>query len=246
MTGEHIWSNWLEKVFGEHKYNFSRIEHDSNNKPLITAEWRAVSVNLKAHVVCDTCNNRWMSDLETETKAVTSEMIVNGKSRSLSVKDIVIISAFAFKTAVVVDHMNMYSKGGRRPLTGSFFRRSDRENFRKFLVFPDNVHIWLAEFREGDAASGRLRPYYFHNKTGPWKNFHFFVVSYVVGHLVFQIVCPRPAGISWHARNFPPLVQSSEWNPRSTLIWPNRGFEVDWPPPHYLIDKAINAFAYRW
>jgi hypothetical protein len=244
MSGEHIWSKWLQKVFGKQTYNFRRIEHDAANVPRISAQWRAPFVDIKAHEVCEQCNNQWMSALENATKAVTEEMIVNGRSVSLPPNGIVTIAAFAFKTAVVVDHMNM--RAARRPFAGSFFEPATRQRFRRSLALPEDIHIWLAEFRSKASAAGCLRSYYFKNKTGPWKDFHFFVVTYVVGHLIFQIVCPRCAKIYRPRLPFPPLAQEPKWDAASVLMWPNYGFPVSWPPPQYFGDDSIDTFSYRW
>jgi hypothetical protein len=244
MTGEHIWGKWLVKALGPHKYNLRRVDHDAAGQPKISGQWRSRSVDVKAHEVCEECNNQWMSDLENQTKAVAKEMIVSGGSVSLPPSGVATLAAFAFKTAVIFDHMNIRS--ANRPFPGTFFSPKTRQRFRESLELPEGVHIWLARFVSKAAAAGRSRSDYFKYKAGPWKDFSFFTVTYAVGYLIFQVVCSRWAKVSPRSQPFPVVIQHSKWNAASVLLWPNQGLPVSWPPPQHFSDDTIDAFCNRW
>ena len=101
MTGEHIWSAWIGRLFDDQEIIFYTIERGV--KPEDTAHWKSRSIDAKASVVCEQCNNGWMSDLDAEASITMSNMIRYGWGVSLLPLGIAIVAAFAFKTAVVVD-----------------------------------------------------------------------------------------------------------------------------------------------
>ncbi len=244
MTGEHIWSAWMGKMFGLSQYNFRRVEPDASGTPKITHQWRVPSIDLKVRVVCEECNHGWMSELENETKQVIKDMIENGYALSLLPAGAASIAAFAFKTTVVVDYMNT----GRRPygLADNFFKRATRERFKASLSLPEGVQIWLAEFRSKAVCAGRLHPAYFKFKVGPLKDFYFYVLTYAVGHFVFQILCSRRTKRTRRRQSFPNIIQRPEWDAASIPIWPNHGLPVGWPPSQHFSDGSLNLFGDRW
>jgi hypothetical protein len=185
-----------------------------------------------------------MSDLEQKVKNIIKGMIVDAARVSLLPADTATIAAFAFKTAVIYDHVNL--SGAKRPFRGTFFSPKTRQDFRQFLTVPEGVHIWLAKFVSRALHAGRLRGGYFKFKGGPWKDFHFFVTTYAVGHFAFQILCSRFRGRQHHKISPPRVIQHPKWNGASVLMWPNHGLPVDWPPRQHFTDDSIDAFANRW
>jgi len=185
-----------------------------------------------------------MSDLEGRVKNIIKDMIVDAAHVSLSPTEIATIAAFAFKTAVIYDYANL--SGEKRPFRGTFFSPRTRQDFRQSLRVPEGVHIWLAKFVSKAMHAGRLRGGYFKFKRGPWKDFHFFVTTYAVGHFAFQILCPRFRGSQHHKIRPPRVVQHPKWNRASVLMWPNDGLAINWPPPQHFTDDSIDTFANRW
>src|SRR5271154_5981831 len=96
-SGEHLWSNWInDLVPGRKKFT---IRDENGN---IVREWQSKELDWKAKVVCQRCNNTWMSDIENDhakpamTDLITGKVdvpITESKARSLAL--------FGFKTAVV-------------------------------------------------------------------------------------------------------------------------------------------------
>lgn len=244
MSGEHVWADWIQKAFNLRKYVFRQIIHDADEVPHIARQWHTPSVNLKAHVVCENCNNTWMSDLENQNKSITKDMILSGYSLSLLPAGIATLAASAFKTAVIVDYMN--TSTGRRPFADSYFRPIIRNRFRESLALPEGFQVWLAYFRSSHAASGRLWSAYFKHKTGAWKDFYFFTVTYAVGHLIFQALCPRWAKRTRRRRPLPLLPQEHKWHSLSVPMWPNDGLPVLWPPCQHFTDNSLYGFCDRW
>src|SRR5947209_10860699 len=125
LSGEHIWSQWMGRLFPIKKYRFIRRDIDGN----AINTFSMGGLDLTANVVCKPCNEGWMSDIESKYAQPAMEaLIIGGKTDfTISKARAKAIALFAFKTAVVIDHM-----GGDPP----FFRRSLRYAFAANKIIP--------------------------------------------------------------------------------------------------------------
>lgn len=63
LSGEHIWSAWVGKLYGRptpRRFTFRQMDRDGR----VVRTWRSRDIDMTAKVVCEGCNNGWMSDLE--------------------------------------------------------------------------------------------------------------------------------------------------------------------------------------
>jgi hypothetical protein len=104
-TDEHVIADWLLKELGIsaeqlNQYVANRITGETKNpRPQHPMD------AFKEGLVCETCNNGWMSVLESEAKGVLP-IFVNG-ARSVSAaseSDCLVISRWMLKTAVILSH----------------------------------------------------------------------------------------------------------------------------------------------
>jgi len=99
-------------------------------------------------VVCKTCNETWMSDIEAPNQTSFSQIIRSAlPSRSYSAL-CPFWRAFAFEKAVIADHLHLK----RDP----FFNLPTEIVFGSSLAIPAGVQIWLAEFRGQSALQAFL------------------------------------------------------------------------------------------
>ena len=89
------------------------------------------------------------------------------------------IALFAFKTAVIVEHM-------KRTQYVRFFPRQVRYRFRENREIPHNVRMWLAGFLP--KGKGRCFSMY-HEASAP--SLELYVWNYSVGQFVFQVVAEK-------------------------------------------------------
>jgi len=235
MTREHIWSAWIGRLFDDQEINFYAI---GGVTPEDTAHWKSRSIDAKASVVCEQCNNGWMSDLDAEASITMSNMIRYGSGVSLLPLGIATVAAFAFKTAVVVDLAS-----SKRP--HPFFSHADRKRFATSLSIPRGVQIWLSLFH-GKRLHGRYTRHYSTINTGHYKGFEVYIFTYVVGFLVVQLSAFRWGSIAKPPRFVPRLWQNDIWNPASIPLWPPAGKRVTWFALQYFDDQSIQAFSERW
>ena len=174
LTGEHLWSEWIERLLKTSRYRFRR-------RDLIVGptEWNAPHLNIKAKVVCAQCNNGWMSDLENETRLLLAAMIQTQDQFCATSLGIASLAAFAFKTAVIADHMSI-------PKRKPFFLPSIRERFSKNRIVPADVYIWIGMLKSNH-LSGLCRASYHKARKGPLRGFELYALTWGVGQCVLQV-----------------------------------------------------------
>jgi hypothetical protein len=105
MSGEHIFSEWMGHLLGPNRpKKFTFRQYDRAGTTLKT--WKQGDLDWTAKVVCEPCNNGWMSDIEEKHAKPTLTGIIEGRPVSLLTRGIASIAIFGFKVAVIADHMN--------------------------------------------------------------------------------------------------------------------------------------------
>ena len=232
LTGEHVWSDWVGKLLGKRKIKFNWTKADGTVK-----EWHLVGLNARVKVVCDTCNHGWMSQLEETAKPIVRDMILDPTDVTLGTSDLKIIAAWAFKSAIIADHLRL------NPLP-FFYDAANRRNFAQRLTIPDGVQMWISGVVKqcGILKGGDIK-----TKAGISAGFRINACTYALGHLVLQITCPRWTKSSNRRHNAPgKLTQAKEWDLVSTPIWPLPSNPVSWPPPNWMTKDSLDTYADRW
>jgi hypothetical protein len=197
----------------------------------IIGEWPTDEIDLTTKVVCKSCNEGWMSNLEQHHAMPALTDLILGKDLVVNQSRADKVARFAFKTAVVVDHM------ARRP-TPFFFSRSVRHHFAKSLTIPRNVRMWFTGYLP--AVSGRLEPFWYKYDRQPDKLLKLYTCTYSVGHFVFQVVSAEYSGI-------PSFSPQRDFENLSVPFWPTIPEGIIWPPPYFLRTRAdFEAYADRW
>lgn len=197
------------------------------------------SLNLKAHVVCQSCNNNWMSRIEHEVKPIMRNMIIRASGVTLMPAGTASIAAFLFKSAIVADC--------DRPIGGTrFFSYEARTRFRRTLAIPGGVQMWIACLRRKGKVGGRFSAVYLTLEAGKFRGFQFFIFTYIIGSLVLQLTAPRWTGSAKKPEFRPRLTQHPNWDGTCIALWPSNGKPFSWPPSVYLDEDALKVFTERW
>jgi hypothetical protein len=225
-SGEHIWSEWMDKLLpGRKTFKGKRQERDIN--------YSSETLNWTANVVCERCNNTWMSDIEKKHAKPAMEPLIVGKTGTpITQSRADSIARFAFKTAVVVDYLHR----NRQP----FFSRSIRHGFRESHAIPGSTGMWLSAFES--RRGGAVKTVYHEGRFPASHRFEIYVCTFSVGHLVFQVVSQR---------NAPTLRFRSSRHDRFKYLaigfWPWIPSGVVWPLSEILkTDADFESFATRW
>ncbi len=220
----------MRDLFPTKTFRFFQYDEDGT----ATSTWSMPGIDLTANVVCKPCNEGWMSNLESQrAKPAMTDLILGDKHFRIRRGRAHSLAIFAFKTAVIVNHMDR--------VLGSFFPRSVRYEFARSLTIPRNVAMWFCGFVS--RGSGRVAAFYPEGRVGAGR-IKLYVCTYSVGHLVFQVVAGRTVGVR---ESLAPADDSFEG--LSIPFWPSLplGHIVRWPPPLALGDRGdFNRFAERW
>jgi hypothetical protein len=128
----------------ERRVHFEKIE--LNGTP--GNQWEHAGLDMRANVVCRDCNNTWMSDIEYHhAKPSMSDLILGNQVEEITAARARSISLFAFKTAVITNHM--------LPEDEEFFDISQRYAFRESLSIPPKVGMYLLGFPPENAGGIR-------------------------------------------------------------------------------------------
>jgi hypothetical protein len=225
LTGEHIWSDWMNALFpGEKAF------HSINERMEVTKSWSSGQLDWKAKVVCERCNNTWMSKIESDHAKPALTDLITGKtdipilqSRANS------IALFAFKTAVIVEHLN-------RSRIVRIFPRQVRHRFREALEIPHNAKMWMAGF----LPRGKGRVVTLYHDLPPTPSFELYVCTYGVGRFVFQVVVEKaPSHLT--------LLPIPGYERSAIPFWPSVPKGFVWPPETVLETvRDFESFAARW
>lgn len=193
---------------------------------------KSATLDWTVKVVCENCNITWMSDIEREHAIpAMTPLILGNEVMGITQLQADSISLFAFKTAVILN----CSDRKRQP----FFSRYVRHEFRTSHGIPLSTRMWLAGF--GPFEQGNIQAVYHEGNMSTGHRVQFYLCTFSVGHLVFQVVSlknffgPRVA------------IRPADDNFLAIPFWPSVPSGVVWPLSHVLASPAeFNAFAERW
>jgi hypothetical protein len=235
--GEHPWSDWMNKIITRKRFTFASFKQEGEKRE--HRVWKRRKLDEKLPVVCQPCNNGWMSDLENkEAKPAIKDLILSDKLVTLSPERLRSIARFAFKTAVIADHYSM--SAGQSP----FFSTVARYRFRETLQVPGGVQMWISAFKE--SGHGALRCVYHSSSAKARHGFELYALTFGVGYFLVQVVGSKWLDPTDAPAAFPFLFSGKHWDKFSAPFWPSNGQTIQWP-----LDKQFNLvwmvkFCQRW
>jgi hypothetical protein len=235
---EHIFSDWMLRMLPPNeRYHFTE-------RVTATGEYRRYTqrkINLKAKVVCTSCNNTWMGDLENNhLKPAIKELLFGNEITILALKKLIPISAFMFKTLVAANHRELAT-------VTPFFPSTERNRFRLALRIPPGVQVWIAR---RNTVAGKYYGFWKSSHGGTQKASYGFSIYACTWN--FQNVVLQALAIKWNSKRrrntLKPMtfLQEQRWNDSAIPIWPPPSNDVHWPPPLDLSNNALHEYSDRW
>jgi hypothetical protein len=224
LSGEHLWSEWMSRLLPGRK----QLTMRGPNREVISARV-AASIDWKANVVCEDCNNSWMSDLENNhAKPAMADLMLGKTNIPVDQARARSLALFTFKTAVVLDHLT------RNP--APFFARSVRHEFGESLAIPSHVRMWFNAF--APAGRGEANTFYKGASLPESKGVEMYVCTFLVEHLVLQLVACKVRGFTRLARKDKFLA---------VPFWPEIPLNVVWPPDRAIMTlEEFDLFSDGW
>lgn len=155
-SGEHVFPDWLNAVFGQLEWeqpdpeipsSWSRGVQDFRSGHTSHHEWNAGQVaTLRNKKVCHDCNTGWMCDLEGVSSPLLTPMIL-GHPRTLTQQEQIVAATWATKTAMVCE-VSMDSNEG-------LFPQEDRTLLMEQQRPPGHIRVFAA------MVEGTITPVHF-------------------------------------------------------------------------------------
>ena len=232
-SGEHLWDDWINEELPKKTRFNARKRLSLDSAPI---EFVSVGLKEKVKVVCQKCNNGWMSALTARMKKRFLKTVLNGAPFSLGRGDAALLSAFTFMKAAVKDYCY-----GAPP----FFMKDARKRLRISLTIPPLARMWIAAFQGSSRYSFQSSFNVVDTSAAPLSGMEFFSYTYIAGNLALQLLAPRWKDVRDWNKPLVTLTPNPYWQPATIQLWPYAG-EAHWPPPKYLGDSVISDFINRF
>jgi hypothetical protein len=177
-SNEHIYPDWLISYLGIKKETMTQAIVDSQGK--VVPHRKPVWDAFKSGFVCSSCNEGWMSALESEAKPTLIQLIEGNLIGKLSGEACHLVTAWAFKTAMTLGSVSSI----RRCIPDEHFKAINGRN-----AIPARVWVSLINIA--------LEPDYYWMTNNSW--------SYLSPHLATNVnrltLSRNSYRISFRARN---------------------------------------------
>lgn len=209
LTNEHVIPDWACALLeGE----------DRAELRLRDATWETPrAYTVKARIVCGSCNNGWMADLEGTAQQILTPLVVGlaSDTRLVSAEHQNAIAVWATKTAAVID---------RYFSAEQLIPDEDVHSFYLERVVPWNWRVWLArhiEFRPSITRPFTVTPM---RTKRVGENHDLLRVNYVtiaIGHLILQVrIQPFGQKHTITRTGFPAAAVTPIDDPTGPILWP--------------------------
>ncbi len=226
---EHVWPKWIleRKDLGAFRLKIGNGPDKILN-----------NIELQVKTVCGTCNNGWMSTLETEAAPILIPMFED-QTVSLDSAQQEVLARWLMKMAMVYDSV----KGRGAP--NVFYRKDERVAFKNTFQIPQPTMMWIGRLDEvhraitgtdiaRDSDDGRI------NGT---------VITLTNERFVAQVVSLHLPKTPTETTRIPLALKPGEWHVALAQIQPPTGNIVSWPPPGSFTNGGPSGYAYlldRW
>lgn len=191
----------------------------------------AKEFDVTVRIVCASCNNGWMHDLERAFRALML-LTLHGVGITLSRPSQRVVALWGVKTWLMLERAFAHHRGGGFA-PDEFFQFL----FEKRYV-PGNVRVWLGTV---DAVRTQISYLSTTAVLEPDGSETGGVAVFTIGNLLFHIFVPTWTPAPFRRRMT--LDVGKDLTPYLVDIWPDRVEQVSWPPTRVF---TIDDLHRRW
>jgi hypothetical protein len=226
LTAEHVWPAWIDDYIPTIPGGMVGYKHKHGTSDgRFEALFECKRLNHRAKVVCLSCNNGWMNDLENRARRVLKEMI-SGTGVSLDSDAQRHVASWAAKTAMCVEKT---FPTATQAIPQDYYRALYADTSRP----PDDLTIWAGCYL-GETPFGishRSWPLWQFVKRQPSNMFQ---ATYRIGHLILQL---------FGSRSTDDFMLVNDRSKSLLQLWPLLGQTLEWPPKFVFGDEAYERFS---
>lgn len=231
-SAEHGWPEWLLDSMPGSRERVTSVTRGPDDP-----ERDIRGTPFRIRCVCRTCNNHWMSDLETSTKPLLIRMM-QGERTVLTPLQSSLVATWMVKTAMVFDAARAHKR--------RWFTRKECEYARRSQLPASGMLAWIGcmatpvrLYTEGRALWTDL--------PKPGHVFEGSATTIAFGHAVLQLLAVR---LKVDARSSTLTIKLDGFRPKGRHlleIWPGRDDSIVWPPPdHVPSPSELEKLAHRF
>lgn len=242
LSGEHVWGNWtkdyVERTSNKHNHANVFVPRPGEPEPAAVRIRAGDPLDSKVHVVCEPCNNGWLSQIQNQAKGLLIPLF-KGEACQLSLEDQAVLATWIAMATMTGEFLSADRKRIAIP-------QSDRRWLMEHQTAPPAWHIWIGDYERRDWPN-------------QWAKASFPVVNadevpavpsgedqrptmqttaFTVGRLFAFAMSSHfpeiPAGWDWRTA---PLART-----KLVKLAPPTGQIITWPP-ETMGDKDADAFA---
>jgi hypothetical protein len=236
LTEEHVIARWIRKDhMPKGRLKIIRRIGEGQDARIIEHKWREV-INMKAKVVCKSCNEVWHNDIDELARPRLHEMI-EGEDTPLTWDEQFFLTRWAVRTAVMFAYANV------PPI---YLPESWRYGWYPNLLLRTGLYIFIGKYD----ASTPITAYSIATTVKPegspediegvHRDGYFLTLT--IKNLCLQVGFFAINGV----RHVPILVPGA--NPEHLdMLWPSRGHDLLWPSTSKVInDDILMLYAKRF
>lgn len=235
LSKEHLWSSWLHDLL-------PKPGNGKNGSEVITYQWKK-HINTqkqerqgnlttkKFRVVCQKCNNGWMSKLENEVKPILTDIITYKKITLDTNSKEVLARWIALKSMV----------GEQSQKEARTTPSSDLLDFNFHKRIPKYYEIYIAKHKEKEGTAWmRISMAMTSSILGPSPSFagvsrNIQSIAFLCGSLFVYVIAINETGVKRKLNlQFPKL----------TKIFPDLSEDREWPPNQTISSQEMSAISW--
>lgn len=225
-----MWPDWLRKVIlesrasGGMKHFHAEIERGGDTK-----KFKSPKLEIRVGMPCESCNQGWMSGLESQAKKFMAQMVYRGEKTLLDPDRQALLTRWVIKTAMVYEFTSAATEW-------KYFSDDERLAFKERFELPQNIWIWVARYdgiRPMHAVQHRAPK----SSDGPPR---IYSLTLSANFLAVQVFAFRESegdlGQIARATKAERLVQ----------LFPESPAWITWPPAVTIDDEALDVLDTRF
>jgi hypothetical protein len=222
-TKEDAWPpKWLTKRFPA----FELVHVEAKRGSTSLRGWRTASPNIRVGCVCASCNNGWMSRLETAAGQML-EPLFTEQQHTIDAASLPTLAAWAVKTSMVLESLSPEDQA-------RFYSDSERRQLSLDSTVPRRTYVWLAACVEQETVVTEAR-HLFGGHRSP--GFRGFVATLAFGFLAIQVLTLRVPASVQPSTYFTFQQREGSWEEVLVPVWPVRG-NLNWPPRQGVLGES--------
>jgi hypothetical protein len=233
---EDIFAKWIAREWPDKKHSHFEVVGGTSGQTPDRAFRAKGNMGLVTHGACESCNNGWMSAMETAV-AQHLKPLMRGEPTVLDSAARLVITRWTLKTTVMYEYFMSHAHGPRE----RFFKPADRRAFFEYRIIPAHLFLFAGHHvgRNSLWVSDRSSPQTIKFEDSP-DQCPGYSITFSVGQLVLHLFVYRPSKGGRITFTLPGIFREA-----TVELWPALS-NPTWPPEAKFDETGLDELAATW